>query len=166
MIAIHIDHFPTETIHQTNKQMTHDPLSKSSAFLSRPHPGQTYKQFKERIIQQFKDKGWLAPEKADPPQPQETFAPGDHVIAINTDMSTPFCGPPDPSLHPFRFPNGPLRKNVIYHVESVRPSPDGNQSLEITDLPIFWGPHVFYWISSRFRTVDTSRTHAPKKRRR
>jgi hypothetical protein len=96
----------------------------------------------------------------------ETLAPGDRVVAINTDMSTPFCGPPDPSLHSFHFPNGPLRKDVISHVESVKPSPDGNQSLGITDLPVFWGPHTIYWNSSRFRKVETSRTHAPKKRRR
>jgi hypothetical protein len=96
----------------------------------------------------------------------ETFSPNDHVIAINTDLSTPFCGPPDPSLHTFRFPNGPLRKGVIYHVESVRPSPDGNQSLGITGLPVFWGAHTIYWNSSRFRKVDTSRTHAPQKRHR
>lgn len=98
--------------------------------------------------------GVMVPEKADQTPSAETFAPGDHVVAINTDMSTPFCGPSDPSLHPLHFPNGPLCNDVIYHVESVRPSRDGNQSLEITDLPIFWGPHVIYWNSSRFRKVN------------
>jgi hypothetical protein len=48
----------------------------------------------------------------------ETFAPGDRVVAINTDMSGPICGPTNPELHPFLFPDGPLRKDVIYHVAS------------------------------------------------
>jgi hypothetical protein len=73
----------------------------------------------------------------------ETFAPGDRVVAINTDMSAPICGPANPELHPFLFPNGPLRKDVIYHVASVSVSKDGNQGLHLTGTRVFWGPRKF-----------------------
>jgi len=96
----------------------------------------------------------------------ETFAPGDRVVAINTDMSGPICGPANPELHPFLFPNGPLRKDVIYHVASVSVSRDGNQGLHLTGMRVFWGPREFPWNSSRFRKVDTLKNHVPKKRRR
>jgi hypothetical protein len=51
----------------------------------------------------------------------ETFAAGDRVVAINTDMSGPIY---DPKGHPtgaFAFPDGPLRKGAIYHVRTVQP---------------------------------------------
>jgi hypothetical protein len=97
----------------------------------------------------------------------ETFAPGDRVVAINTDLSAPICGAPNHELHPFRFPDGPLRRDVIYHVKSVSTSRDGNQGLQITGLRVLWGTNdVIPWNSSRFRKVEVLRTHAPKKRRR
>lgn len=96
----------------------------------------------------------------------ETFAPGDRVVAINTDMSGPICGPANPELHPFRFPNGPLRKDVIYHVASVSGSKDGNQCLHLTGMRVFWGSWGLPWNSSRFRKVGTLKGHTPKKRRR
>jgi hypothetical protein len=95
----------------------------------------------------------------------EIFAPGDRVVAINTDMSGPICGPANPELHPFLFPDGPLRKDVIYHVASVSVSKDGNQGLHLTGMRVFWGPHEVPWNSSRFRKVDSLKDHAPKKRR-
>jgi hypothetical protein len=49
----------------------------------------------------------------------ETFLPGDRVVAINTDLSGLICGPSQPALHPFRFPDGPLRQDVVYHVAAV-----------------------------------------------
>lgn len=96
----------------------------------------------------------------------ETFAPGDRVVAINTDMSGPICGPANPELHPFLFPDGPLRKDVIYHVASVSVSKDGNQGLYLTGMCVFWGPREIPWNSSRFRKVDSLKDHVPKKRRR
>jgi hypothetical protein len=96
----------------------------------------------------------------------ETFTPGDCVVAINTDMSGPICGPANPELHPFLFPNGPLRKDVIYHVASVSVSKDGNQGLYLNGMRVFWGPQEFPWNSSRFRKVDSLKDHVPKKRRR
>ncbi len=96
----------------------------------------------------------------------ETFAPGDRVVAINTDLSGPICGPANPDRHPFLFPDGPLRKDVIYHVASVSVSKDGNQYLILTGMRVFWGAEEIPWASSRFRKVDTLKGHTPKKRRR
>jgi hypothetical protein len=96
----------------------------------------------------------------------ETFAPGDRVVAINTDMSAPICGPTNPELHPFIFPDGPLRKDVIYHVASASASKDGNQGLQLTGMRVFWGPQEIPWNSSRFRKVDQLSGHSPAKRRR
>ncbi|QTN33612.1 hypothetical protein HZ994_15280 [Akkermansiaceae bacterium] len=96
----------------------------------------------------------------------DTFAPGDRVVAINTDLSAPICGPPNPETHQFRFPDGPLRRDVIYHVKSVHSSRDGNQGLHITGLRVQWGSNgEIPWNSSRFRKVETLHTQAPKKRR-
>lgn len=96
----------------------------------------------------------------------EIFCPGDRVVAINTDLSGPICGPSDPSLHPFRFPDGPLRKDVVYHVASVSGSIDGNQSILLTGLRVFWGSREIPWNSTRFRKVDCLKGYPPKKRRR
>jgi hypothetical protein len=92
----------------------------------------------------------------------ETFAPGDRVVAINTDLSAPICGAksmPDA----YCFPDGPLKENTIYHVENVRSSRDGNQGLFITGLRVFVGKHHIPWNSSRFRKVDTLTGHAANK---
>jgi hypothetical protein len=96
----------------------------------------------------------------------QPFAPGDRVVAINTDLSAPICGPANAERHPFLFPDGPLRKDVIYHVVSVSSSGDGNQSLKLTGIRVFWGSHEMPWNSSRFRKVDTLKGHLPRKRRR
>jgi hypothetical protein len=97
----------------------------------------------------------------------ETFAPGDRVVAINTDMSGPIHPDGDRSRHPFLFPDGPLRKDVVYHVEAVRClNSGGHQGLFITGLRVTWGNQDIPWDASRFRKVDTLRDHAPKKRRR
>jgi hypothetical protein len=96
----------------------------------------------------------------------QPFAPGDRVVAINTDLSAPICGPANAERHPFLFPDGPLRKDVIYHVVSVSASGDGNQSLKLTGIRVFWGGQELPWNSSRFRKVDTLKGHLPRKRRR
>lgn len=94
------------------------------------------------------------------------FSPGDRVVAINTNMSAPICGPANAKLYPFLFPDGPLRNDTVYHVLSVSPSGDGNQCLKLTGIRVFWGSHEMGWNSSRFRKVDALKGHAPKKRRR
>jgi hypothetical protein len=84
----------------------------------------------------------------------QSFAPGDRVVAINTDMSGPICGPQNPETHPFLFPDGPLRRDVVYHVTRVGKCRDGNQALWLTGMRVFWGPTEFPWNSTRFRKVQ------------
>lgn len=96
----------------------------------------------------------------------ETFNPGDRVVAINTDLSGPICPPSDPERHPFHFPDGPLRKNVVYHVESVRATAHGHPDLFLTGCRVIWGNSEMPWHPSRFRKVLSLRDHVPKKRRR
>jgi len=90
----------------------------------------------------------------------QTFAPGDRVVAINTDMSGPICGPANPAQHPFHFPDGPLRRDVVYHVVRVEKCRDGNQSIWLTGMRVFWGPQEMPWNSSRFRKIREAR-HPP-----
>jgi hypothetical protein len=72
----------------------------------------------------------------------ETFAPGDRVVAINTDMSAP--------IHP----DGPLDRNVVYHViRSARFLADGHQGVFLTGMRVIWGNSIIPWDSSRFRKV-------------
>lgn len=96
----------------------------------------------------------------------ETFAPGDRVVAINTDMSAPIHPDGDCSQHPFLFPDGPLDRNVVYHVISARFLTDGHQGVFLTGMRVIWGNKIIPWDASRFRKVDTLKGHAPKKRRR
>lgn len=96
----------------------------------------------------------------------ETFQPGDRVVAINTDHSRPICGPANPGLHPFTFPDGRLRKGPIYHVDSVGRSRMGNPTLWITGLRVFWGNEEMPWDGTRFRKVDALKDFPKAKRRR
>jgi hypothetical protein len=98
-------------------------------------------------------------------QTMETFAPGDRVVAINTDLSAPICrmeSLPDA----YCFPDGPLNEKTVYHVEKVRSAADGHQGLFITGIRVFVGKHHVPWDSSRFRKVDFLAAHAANKRRR
>jgi hypothetical protein len=95
----------------------------------------------------------------------ETFAPGDRVVAINTDLSAPICrmeSLPDA----YSFPDGPLNEKTVYHVEKVRSAADGHQGLFITGIRVFVGKYHVPWDSSRFRKVDFLYGHAANKRRR
>jgi hypothetical protein len=96
----------------------------------------------------------------------ETFDPGDRVVAINTDMSRPMHDPTGSPLSAFSFPDGPLRRDVIYHVASVHPQAPGQQGLFITGLRVFLRNQPIPWNSSRFRKVDQLSGHSPAKRRR
>ncbi len=94
----------------------------------------------------------------------ETFAPGDRVVAINTDISTPIYSM---IMKPaYVLPDGPPRENTIYHVEGVKYASDGHQGVFITGLRVLVENEQFTWSSCRFRKVDTLTGHAPKKRRR
>jgi hypothetical protein len=95
----------------------------------------------------------------------ETFIPGDSIIAINTDISEPIHSSksmPDA----YCFPDGPLKGNTIYFVESVTNSSDGIQGLFIMGLRAFVGKYHVPWSSCRFRKVDYLSGHAANKRRR
>jgi hypothetical protein len=95
----------------------------------------------------------------------DTFAPGDRVVAINTDLSFPLRAT-GLFLREIHLPDGPLRENIIYHVKAVKLTSDGLQGLYITGLSAFYGTREIAFHYSRFRKVDFLRAHAPKKRRR
>lgn len=84
----------------------------------------------------------------------QPFAPCDRVVAINTDMSAPIRPSGDFRAHPFLFPDGPLQRGVIYHVESVLNRPDGSQGVYLTGMRVTWGDLHISWDSSRFRKVE------------
>ncbi|MFU8892679.1 MAG: hypothetical protein ACNA8L_03535 [Luteolibacter sp.] len=81
------------------------------------------------------------------------FAPGDRVVAINLDISVPLYPNGDCSAHPFLFPDGPLRRNVVYRVDAVCDR-KGRQGLYLCGMRIFWGGRDIAWDSSRFRKVE------------
>jgi hypothetical protein len=96
----------------------------------------------------------------------EIFAPGDRVVAINTDLSRPTGNPRGWPLSAFSFPDGPPRRDVVYHVAGVIPLPIPSQGLFITGLQVLLNDRPIPWNSSRFRKVDSLKGHAPRKRRR
>ncbi len=97
----------------------------------------------------------------------ETFAPGDRVVAINTNIGTvPLKSLKPHDANPFLFPDGPVRGDVIYHVHRVCYTRDGCQGVYLTGLRVTWGDIEAPWCATRFRKVDDLRDHAPKKRRR
>lgn len=96
----------------------------------------------------------------------QPFAPGDRVVAINTNMSVPLYPDGDFSQHPFRFPDGPLRQDVIYHIAETVMGVSGRQGILLTGIRVMWGPKEIPWDFTRFRKVDTLKGHLPKKRRR
>jgi hypothetical protein len=96
----------------------------------------------------------------------ETFAPGDRVVAINTDLSGPINDPSGSPMSAFLFPDGQLRKDVIYHVRLIQSLTTGHQGLFLTGLRVILHNHQIPWDSSRFRKVDTLKGHTPRKRRR
>lgn len=93
----------------------------------------------------------------------EIFAPGDRVVAINTDVSFPIR--PVGRLREIHLPDGSLRKNTVYHVERVKLTSDGLQGLFITGLPALYGDSEIAWHSCRFRKVDFLSGHAANKLR-
>lgn len=92
------------------------------------------------------------------------FAPGDRVVAINTDVSAPIYST---ILKPACvLTDGPPRENTVYHVEGIKYTSDGNQGVFITGLRVLVGREQFTWRSCRFRKVDSLSGHAANKRRR
>lgn len=94
----------------------------------------------------------------------ETFAPGDRVVAINTDVTAPIFST---ILKPACvLPDGPPRENTVYHVEGIKYTSDGNQGVFITGLRVLVGREQFTWSSCRFRKVDLARDSVMKKKKR
>lgn len=95
----------------------------------------------------------------------EHFKTGDRVVCVNADMSRAMKPPAKEELHAYQFPDGPLRKDVIYHVAKACDFASG-QSLYITGLRVFWGKMEMPWCGTRFRKVDALKGHVPEKRKR
>lgn len=90
------------------------------------------------------------------------IAAGDRVVAVNTQEGPlRLLVPID--CDKFRFPDGPLRQGVVYHVSSVKRLKDGSHGVYITGLRCFWGTRDFPWAASRFRKVET--VGHPKRRK-
>jgi len=96
----------------------------------------------------------------------KTFAPGDRVVAINTDIGLPLFKVDTNLLGTFDFPDGALRSDVIYHVRGVENGQGGKQGLFISGMRVLWFNEEIPWSASRFRKVDSLKGHVPMKRRR
>jgi hypothetical protein len=95
----------------------------------------------------------------------EKLAPNDRVVAVNTDLSRPVH--PGSNYQPqlISFPDGPLRRDRVYHVLRVENRRDGAQAIFITGTRVFLGEEEIPWGASRFRKVDCLKGHVPLKRR-
>jgi hypothetical protein len=95
----------------------------------------------------------------------EKLAPNDRVVAVNIDLSWPVH--PGSNYQPqlVSFPDGPLRRDRIYHVHRVVSHSDGSQAIFITGTRVFLGEDEIPWDGSRFRKVDCIKGHVPVKRR-
>lgn len=96
----------------------------------------------------------------------KAFAPGERVVAINTDIGLPLFEVDTDLLGTFDFPDGPLRRDVIYHVRGVENGQGGRQGLLISGMRVLWFKEEIPWDASRFRKVDTLNGHVPVKQRR
>ena len=94
----------------------------------------------------------------------DPFTAGDRVVAINTNLTAPIAPPSDPDLHPFCFPDGALREGQVYHVKSIYDANSQGQGIYLTGLRVLWGAIEVPWAASRFRKVDFTCSHLPKKR--
>lgn len=112
----------------------------------------------------FQDQWTIWLRELTPDSTMETFAPGDRVVAINTDHSGPILAPRAVTQLLYNFPDGPLRSDQVYHIAGVESLRDQSQGVFLTGLRVLHGTHEISWHHSRFRKVDTLRDHAPKKR--
>jgi hypothetical protein len=82
------------------------------------------------------------------------FAPGDRVVAVNTQEGPLKLLVPMDSRR-FDLPDGPVRQGVVYHVSAVTRIKDGSAGVFITGLRCLWGNRDFPWAASRFRKVES-----------
>lgn len=94
------------------------------------------------------------------------FSAGDKVVAINIDMSRALLPAQNSTNEQYRFPDGVLRNDVVYHIAAVCKIGTG-QGIFITGLRAFWLDYEIPWNNSRFRKVDSlkGRTLVKRKRR-
>jgi hypothetical protein len=89
------------------------------------------------------------------------FHPDDRVVAVNTDLT----GPADPririALYLITFPDGPLRRDRVYHVRDVAHFTDGSQGLFLTGLRVLQCGMEIPWDPQRFRKLDCLKGHVP-----
>jgi hypothetical protein len=95
----------------------------------------------------------------------EKLAPNDRVVAINADLSWPVHPGSNYKPRLISFPDGPLRRDRVYHVLSVENRRDGGQAVFITGTRVFLGEDEIPWDGSRFRKVDSLKGHVPEKHR-
>jgi hypothetical protein len=95
----------------------------------------------------------------------EKLAPNDRVVAVNTNLARPVH--PGSNYQPqlISFPDGPLRRDRVYHVLRVENTRDGAQAVFITGTRVLLGEEEIPWDASRFRKVDCLKGHVPMKRR-
>ena len=95
----------------------------------------------------------------------QKLAPNDRVVAVNTDLSWPVHPGRDYQPQLISFPDGPLRRDQVYHVHRVLNQSSGRQAVYITGTRVFLGEDEIPWDGSRFRKVDCLKGHVPVKRR-
>lgn len=92
----------------------------------------------------------------------EIFRAGDKVVAVNVNMGRPINPAEDSVLADYYFPDGVLRRHVVYHVAAVKELSSG-QGVFITGLRAYWLDSEIPWASCRFRKVDALKGHVPVK---
>jgi hypothetical protein len=95
----------------------------------------------------------------------ENFSAGDRVVAINVNLNGPIRPFSDFNPHPFCFPDGVLLKGQVYHVESTVYADELGQGILLTGLRVLCGPNEIPWSALRFRKLNFTNSHLPKKRK-
>lgn len=86
----------------------------------------------------------------------EIFSPGDRVVAIDTRLNGPRVLPNHfPEDCSFRFPDGPLQMDKVYHVYACHEIGNGTQGLYLTGMRVFLDDVEISWSSSRFRRIES-----------
>jgi hypothetical protein len=95
----------------------------------------------------------------------ENLAANDRVVAVNNNLARPVH--PGSNYQPqlISFPDGPLRRDRVYHVHRVINQASGGQAVFITGTRVFLGDEEIPWDASRFRKVDCIKGHVPLKKR-
>ncbi len=85
----------------------------------------------------------------------QPFRPGDRVVAINTNTSHPIHDRSGSQAGDFSFPDGPLRRGMVYHVIKTESHADGGQGIYLTGLRVRKFCRIIPWDASRFRKLSS-----------